>query len=357
VSRLRVAIGPAEIAGTSTALAEGLHALGVDAELALWSPLPGPFASDHTYGRTGRAIYALRAPLRRDVLHFQYGVTWIPKHPDAHWARILRRLLLSSYYGDDCRRWDVATRLAWPLAPFKDRRQDGAVLERLERLARLCRGAIASDVEVASYLVGVFERVYVAPVPLHNFAPPPREPVRAASLRVLHAPTDRAVKGTPAVELAAREAAKHVPLELVLLTGVGHGAVRRELARADIVVDQMHSASASVFALEGMRAGLPVLTHIDARALAPFHAELPVVPVTAESLADDLVALAGDASRRFDLGEAGRAYVDRWHSAPRAAEAVLQVYEHAREATAGVFVATPDGISPLDAEVLAEIRR
>src|SRR5687768_14625279 len=125
VSRLRVAIGPAEIAGTSTALAEGLRTHGVDTEVAFWRPLPGPFPSEHTHGRFARSLYGLRAPLRRDVLHFQYGATWIPGRLDALWARALRRTLVASYYGDDCRRADVAKRLAWPLAQFKDSALDG----------------------------------------------------------------------------------------------------------------------------------------------------------------------------------------------------------------------------------------
>jgi hypothetical protein len=354
VSRLRVAIGPAEIAGTSTALADGLRAHGVDAELALWSPLPGPFPSDDTYGRAARALYALRAPWRHDVLHFQYGSTWVPGQLDAWWGRTLRRTLLVSYYGDDCRRADVATRLGWPLARFKDARLDDAVRNRVERLARLCRSAVATDLEVASYLVGIYDAVYVAPVPLHNFTPPGRETKRAGPVRVVHAPSDRAVKGSEAVERAVADAAERIAIELVSLSGVGHDVVRAELARADLVVDQMHSSSASVFALEGMRAGLPVLTHIDPRSLAPFHAELPVVAVTADSLADELVALAADAPRRTELGEAGRAYVDRWHAAPRAAAAVLELYNHVRGNPGGVFVATPEGVHPFQADVLDE---
>ncbi len=149
------------------------------------------------------------------------------------------------------------------------------------------------------------------------------------------------------IERAVAEAAQDVPLELVVLSGVGHEAVGAALAEADMVVDQMHSASVSILSLEAMRARLPVLSHVDRRALAPFHEELPVVGVTEETLARELVELAGDEARRRRLGSEGHDYVQRRHEAHRAAAAVLRVYEHARGDATGLFEATADGVRPL----------
>lgn len=340
----RVAIGPAEVAGTSTALAEGLRAHGVDAELALWSPLPGFFPSDRALGRAARARYALTAPARRDVVHFQYDTTWLPGFADALWARAWGRTVVVTYHGDDCRLARVAHEHGWPMAHLKDPAADDAVERRLRRMARLCHAAIAMDLEVASYLEPYFARVYVAPVPLHNRAAD-RSPRAGESdrLRVLHAPSDPVVKGTGAVRAAVRG----LPLELVELSGVDHGAVVEALEGADLVVDQMYSVSASVFALEAMRAGVPVLTHLDSRGLAPFHADMPITPVTPETLAHELASLAADPERRRRLGEAGRAYVARRHAATQAARAVLRVYEHARRAPPGLYQATAEGVEPL----------
>ena len=72
----RVAIGPAEIAGTVGAAASGLRAHGIDVEVVLWAESPFEYESGRVVGRVGRIAYALRAPFRRDVLHYQYGSTW-----------------------------------------------------------------------------------------------------------------------------------------------------------------------------------------------------------------------------------------------------------------------------------------
>lgn len=350
----RVAIGPAEVAGTSTALAEGLRSLGVDAELAFWSPLPGPFPSDRALGRPARALYGVSAPLRRDVLHYQYGSTWLPAGVDAALGWALRRTVVVTYHGDDCRIAETARRLDWPMAPVKDPANDPVIRRRVARLARFSHAAVVCDLEVASYVQPFYSRVYVSPTPLHNRTAPIRPRSADGRMRVLHAPSDERVKGTDEIRRAVDEVAERVPLELVVLSGVGHDAVREELARADVVVDQLSSTSASVFALEAMRAGVPVLSRLDQRALAPFHASLPIVSVTRDSLEQKLEEVVKDETLRRRLGEQGRAYVARYHEASQAARAILRVYAHARRGPAGVFEATAESVTPLSIELFGK---
>jgi hypothetical protein len=354
VRRLRVAIGPAEVAGTSTALAEGLRSLGIDAELAFWSPLPGPFPSDRALRRPARALYGAAAPLRRDVLHYQYGSTWLPGAMDAAWGKALGRTVVVTYHGDDCRLAETAQRLDWPFAPVKDPANDPAVRRRVAGLARFSHAAVVGDLEVASYLQPFYSRVYVSPMPLHNRIAPSRPRDSGGRIRVLHAPSDQRVKGTDRIRRAVDDVAARLPLEFVVLSGVSHDAVRDELARADIVVDQLSSTSASVFALEAMRAGVPVLSRLDQRALAPFHASLPIVAVTANTLEQKLEELVTDETLRRRLGEEGKAYVAANHEASQAARAVLGVYSHVRQAQAGVFQATAENVTLLSRELLPE---
>lgn len=348
----RVAIGPAEVAGTASALAAGLRRLGVAATLAFWSPLPGPFRSDRALKRPRRYAFGLTAPLRFDVLHFQHGATWVPANVDARIGRALQRLLITTYHGDDCRTFETATRFGWPLARFKDPATDAMVRRRVERLGRLCAGAIVMDIELATYVAPFFTRTYVVPIPLHEHKRPPRAERTDDRLRVLHAPSDERVKGTAAVRVAVEEAARRIPLDFAVAHGQPHAEVTLRLAEADVVVDQMYSASASILTLEAMRAGLPVLTHLDERALAPFHRDLPAVAVTPETLADELERLGRDPELRRQLGARGREYVARVHAAEPAARAVLHVYEHARTDAGGVFWGDADGIRPLRDTVL-----
>jgi glycosyltransferase involved in cell wall biosynthesis len=317
-----------------------LRANGVDVEVVVWKPgHPFGFRADRELGRAGRALYGLAVPGRRDVLHFQYGTTWLPRAFDARWARLWGRTLVVGYHGDDCRLAAVVAREGWPLAELDVVRDDDAVAERMRRIAMLVDAAVVADFELVSYVREYFRRVYVIPHPVAPVEPPAPRLERATRI-VLHAPSDPVVKGTELIAAAVQRVAARRPLEFRLLTGVPHAEVREALATADVLVDQLRSATASMLALEAMGHGVPVLSRVDPRAFASFHDGLPVVPVTPDSLERELEVLLDDPERRRELGERGRAYVAATHGAERVAAAMLRVYEHARSGPPGVYELT-----------------
>jgi hypothetical protein len=346
LGRLRVAIGPFEVAGCSAALAAGLRALGADAEVVLTFAHPFGYPADRVLGRAARVRHSLGVPIRYDVLNYQFGTTWLPAGADARLARILRRTVVMSFHGDDCRLYGLAGGLfAIPHRPGAD---DSLVRRRLRRLARICHGAIVKDLELAAYVYPFFERVYVAPSPVLE-APRP-EPTRQMRSRhvVLHAPSDPRHKGTTVIEAAVGAVADRIPLELRLVSGVSHDQVVRELQGADVVVDQMDAVATGVFALEAMQIGVPVLAEYDPRVLAPFQRDVPIVRVTSATLERELESLLADDERRRELGQRGRDYVARTHAPAKVAAATLAVYAHVRRGEPGLYEATADGIRRLE---------
>ena len=229
----------------------------------VWKPgHPFGFRADRTLGRLGRAVYGFALPTRRDVIHYQYGSTWLPWIVDARWARLWRRTIVVGYHGDDCRLSAVAIREGWPLAEIDIERDDEALRERMRRLASVSDAAIVADLEIASYVREHFKRLYVVPLPVLPSPRVHRLPKRAASV-ILHAPSDTRIKGTDLIEAAVAPLTKDGRVEFRLVTSVPHAEVRNAIAEADIVVDQLRSASASVFALEALGAGVPVLSRVD----------------------------------------------------------------------------------------------
>ncbi len=351
--RLRVALGPVDAAGTGSALAGGLRALGVEAELAVVFSHPFGYAADRVLDRRARVSYALRLPLARDVLHLQFGRSFLPGLADAAWARAAGATLVVSLYGDDCRLYGPAQRLFPPRGRVGNASGDPAVRSRLRRLGRLCHAALVGDLELATYAAPFFDRLYVTPVPVHETVEPPERPRSPARpLVVLHAPSDPVVKGSAAVSAAVEAVAARRPVEYRLLTGVPHAEVELAHAEADVVVDQLNSVTPGIVAYEAMRRGLPVLCELDPGALAPFGREAPIVRVTAETLADELTALVDDPERRVALGRRGEAYVARVHAPVQVARAALAVYTHARTGPPGLYEATAEGIRELEPDVL-----
>jgi hypothetical protein len=342
-----------EVAGCAAALGFGLRAQGATVEVVLSWPSPYGFRADRVLDRRRRAVYALAAPFRRDVLHYQFGLSFLPGRVDAAWARILGRTLVATYYGDDCRLYGIAQAVFPARGGVGDPSRDDTVRRGMERLGRFCHAALVGDLELASYVSPFFRRVYVTPVALHDDpgaeSPPPG---RSDRLVVLHTPSDPRIKGTDVIRRAVTAASMRAPLELRLVTGVPHSAVQREHRNADLVIDQLNSATPGLVSYEAMRCGVPALCEFDPAALAPFQQEAPLVRVSEQTLADELVALANDPKRRLVLGELGRQYVSRTHAPQRVARAVLAVYAHARSAEPGLYEATADGIRELASELL-----
>ncbi len=340
---MRVLLAPLEVAGVADALRHGLRARGHDAEL--WTIAEHPFVRTEDRllrGYRARAAAALSAP-RHDVLHYQFGTTLL-EFADAALGRAARRLVLMHYWGDDCR---IRTGgLRPPDAPAdwdaSQRAYERLLRRRLKLASRLCHAALVSDLELAGYVQPFFRTVYLVPTPLVlPVAPaptPPGDPPIA-----FHAPSDQLIKGTTAITAAMERA----PVRPRTVSGVPRDVVLGEVARADIVVDQLNAVTSGVFALEAMALGKPVLTEFDRDQLAPFARDTPLVPVTRESLESELVALAGDPERRSALGAQGRAFVERTHDAIVVAERLEAVYAHARARPAGLFEATAAGIRPL----------
>lgn len=351
----RCAIGPTDPAGTAGALASGLRELGVDAELAVWSAHPFGFPADRVLSRAGRVVYALRAVATRDVIQLEYARSWLPQELDVRLARVAGRVVIARFHGDDCRLYGVARELFPPRGTTGDPASDDAVSARVARLARMCDAAVVADLELATYVLPSFRRVYVLPLPVRPLAAKTSRAPTPTRAIVVHAPSDPSFKGTSKIVAAVERAADRVDLDFRLLSGIPQREVAAALAGADVAIDQLDSVTPGVFAYEAMQAGLPVLCQLDRRALAPYQRDLPIIDVDEHSLERELVRVVHDAALRSELGRSGKEYVANVHAPARVAAAALQVYRHARAGPGGLYWAHDFGIDPLP-DIEARIR-
>jgi Glycosyl transferases group 1 len=348
---MRVLLAPENPAGAAGALRDALRRRGHDADLVVFRPHPFGLPHDRLAATWGaRLREGLAAPSRYDVLHFQFGTSLV-ELLDAAWARARRRLVLMHYWGSDVRTEAVARRLHPARARVVGSRpnvDERTVVRRLRLASRVCRAALVSDLELASYVEPWFDRVYLVPTPLAPPRPGPEPPALPGDGPIVfHAPSDPSIKGTGEVTAAMDRLAERGVLRSRMVTGVPHDAVLAELARADVVVDQLNSETPGVLALEAMALGKPVLLEYRPEALAPFARGAPLVRVTAATLEAELEAICRDPARRAELGEAGRRFVAEVHDADRVAAAVERVYAHAPTAAPGTYSAAPDAVTPL----------
>jgi glycosyltransferase involved in cell wall biosynthesis len=235
-----------------------------------------------------------------------------------------------TYQGDDARqagaRWDAILPRGY-FEPRLDERKRASIA----RFDRLADGIYALNPDLLGVLPARTEFLPYASVDPAEWRPveAPRAPLPV----VVHAPTDRRVKGTEHLLAAVeRLRAGGFELELVLVEGVSQQEARRAFERADLVVDQLLSGWYGAAAVEAMALGKPVVAHLDdgdlARVPPDFAAELPILRATAATVADVLAEWLG--RRRGELAEVGRrsrAFAERRHDPRAVAERLREAYE------------------------------
>jgi glycosyltransferase involved in cell wall biosynthesis len=306
--QLRVTHAPVNTAGIPWENVQALRRKGVDARLVVfergklhheadWSldrhgPLPQKLAQQF-------AAFAKLAP-QTDIFHFYFGLTLIPKSVQFPLLRALRKKSIYHYLGSDIR-GKTSSELAY------GKRADAEI--------------------VGSYDAQrwVPEAHVIPPgLDLRPFTPvPPSDNPRPL---VVHAPSNREKKGTAQV-IAVLE---QLPVDLDIVEGVPHEEARARVARRDKVVDQLQAGWHGVFALESMALGKPVVTYLKPdvveKSAEGYGIRLPIVPATADTLADALRPLIENPALRREIGAASRAYVEQVHDIDRVADRLLDLY-------------------------------
>jgi hypothetical protein len=152
-------------------------------------------------------------------------------------------------------------------------------------------------------------------------------------LVVLHAPSNRNVKGTAYI-ISAVERLKQegVPFDFILVENIANADARKLYEQADLVVDQLLAGWYGGLAVEVMALSKPVISYLR-RADFIFlpqkmREELPIIeadPSSIYSVLRDWLTL-----NRMDLAERGaksRKYVENWHNPVNIARHMKSDYE------------------------------
>jgi glycosyltransferase involved in cell wall biosynthesis len=321
---LRVLHSPINIAGGPGAISQGLRELGVESTLLVFNERPFERGYDvnlklRETSRLSSVPFNLPRQLRAfawalprfDVFHFHAGLTLLPRKLNLPALRLARKGIVFQSWGSDLR--------GQPASAVRYQRSADAVIVGSFLTRRLAPRGPWPEYDV----------VHPA-IDLTDWEPSPVEP--GDVLRVAHAPSKRAVKGTDTV-LAAVESlrAKGAPIELDLIEGVPNREARGRYAAADVVIDQLRIGWYGMLAIESMALAKPVVVHLDERGAAEteeaFGLELPLVRADEGSLETVLGGLVERRAELPELGRRSREYVERVHAHTAVARRVLEIYE------------------------------
>lgn len=143
-----------------------------------------------------------------------------------------------------------------------------------------------------------------------------------SEVKIVHTPNHRGFKGTEFIVKAIRELKEEgLKIDFTLIEKMPNEDVRKILtAEADILVEQIIFTGYALSGIEGLAAGLTVLSNLENKDLTDIFRrysylnECPIVSSSPETIKDNLRLLITQPDLRQQLGKAGRKYAEKYHS-------------------------------------------
>jgi hypothetical protein len=369
----RVLIGPVEIAGYYRDLSVALRGQGVTCDFVTYADHPFAYGGEskqplllrlarHIAWRGGAAgprsgleylralpavvlqsLWALTAMLRYDVFIFGFGHSLLRGNWDLPVLRWLGKRVISNLgHGSDAR------------PPFADgtlQSHDGRapVTATLEAAVRRVASQVARHERYASVVIGApysstpfatrqMVDWFALGIPCRGPEHTPHEVTAHAGrsarpVRIVHAPSHPAVKGTPLIVAAIESLIRRgYAIELELIQGRPVRDVLTALERCDFIIDQIYSDTPMAgFAAQAAWFGKPAVVGgyglERLRDLVPASRWAPSQICHPDEVEGAIEALIVDADLRGRLGRNAQAFVQEQWRADRVAQRYVRIIE------------------------------
>jgi glycosyltransferase involved in cell wall biosynthesis len=164
-------------------------------------------------------------------------------------------------------------------------------------------------------------------------------------LTITHSPNHRGVKGTEFLLKAVENLKKRgYKVNLLLLESMLNKDVKSVLEeKSDIHVELLIGPGHGLSAIEGMSAGIPVISNLSFDQQYEFvrrwsfFSECPLISATPENIEVVLERLISDKKLRIELGGLGRKYVERYHSYEEAIVLFKAIFNHLKNGDADII--------------------
>lgn len=261
-----------------------------------------------------------------DVFHFHNGNSLLYKNSDVPVLASMGKKLVMHHWGNDVRREALNQHLnAYKIPPSY--LSDAAILERLTFFGRYVSHVIIQDYELYHHVKDYYEHVHILPLACEmDRFPYAYPPIDRAVPTIVHAPTNRAFKGSEYIEKAIADLRATRSFVYNTVENLSHQEALKRYFEADIVVDQILCGTYGMLSVEAMAMGKVVVAYVRDDVKANFPPDLPIVIATPDTIRDVLDGLLRDALLRHQIGVRSRAYVDRYHNVDRVVPRLLDIY-------------------------------
>jgi len=367
---------PRNLGGNTSMLSAAMRELGASSMSISFEDDPFGFRSDITICSPDDSL--LRKEFRRlawifrvirhaDILHFNSGTTLampsddtvrMPGRTAATWrvlralharytdmlqsvellaARILGRKMYMTFQGDDLRQGDRSlTRFEISIAQHVGRdyynpRSDKRKRRLLSRYRRRGMRFFVLNPDLNWFLDGAGAFLPYSNAGAEDDAVARRH-ATGDMVRIVHAPSHRAAKGTARIEeVISALRSSGLQFEFEMIEGLDNEEAQRRISSADLLIDQLFAGWYGGVAVEAMIQGVAVMSYIREDDLVHVPAEmrdqLPILRADADSLAAQVewyLDLTDSERRTISVNCA--AFARRWHSPSAVASRVLDEY-------------------------------
>lgn len=155
-------------------------------------------------------------------------------------------------------------------------------------------------------------------------------------IKIVHAPTERAVKGTEDVLMAIEQIQHLYPdkIEFKMIEKVRYDEAIKLYKEADLVIDQLRVGWYGRLAQEVMCMGIPTIAYINEEDLCLIEPEMAkdcletVINANGNTLFSVLENIVNNPEILYQRHEASMEYIHRWHAAEYVASITKQYYEN-----------------------------
>lgn len=259
---MRIFLGPRDIAGQIPLLAKGFRSLGCDVTTCCYENAQYKYNPDLKYDmfiQPGDMHQVNKIIEEHDVFIFLYGTSLLPDNRDFEILRKAGKKIISFCLGSDIRSWHAFEQQFALNVVEKENFPTGSLIYTLQASATLRRAELYADLILSlpnqsSLALRPYNNAFIAiDIPKFKFNVPERDVPM-----VVHAPTNRGMKGTDLILKALNELKQEgVNFELRLMEGYHNNQVLDILSDADCAIDQA-ILGFGLFSAEAMASGCAV---------------------------------------------------------------------------------------------------
>lgn len=265
-----------------------------------------------------------------DVFHFIFNRTLMPQSTDVIPLKKLGKRVFMHNLGSEIRVPEIARvhHKYWSYAEdYLSSLNGDQILHNIKAYSTWIDHCIVNDYEMRSYVEPYYKQIHMLGLPIDTEKYSYKPQVHHDPIRIVHAPTNRSVKGSVYFEKAIENLQKKYAIDYHRIEKTDHDEAMKQYGNADIVLDELIIGTYGSLTMECLSMGRCVATFINPSFQTPHNETIPVLNVTVDTVEAQLEKLILSFDLRSELSKLGRQYVERNNTLETIGAQLLKIYK------------------------------